>query len=58
MIIFVVAFSVWVVKKYFEVQLYSIFNLDDNVFIVRPANRDWACQTERCHTLSNKTSLQ
>ena len=24
--------------------------------IVRPANRDWACQTERCHTLSNKTS--
>ena len=28
------------------------------VYIVRPANRDWACQTERCHTLSNKTSLQ
>ena len=27
-------------------------------YIVRPANRDWACQTERCHTLSNKTSLQ
>ena len=26
--------------------------------IVRPANRDWACQTERCHTLSNTTSLQ
>ena len=26
--------------------------------IVRPANRDWACQRERCHTLSNKTSLQ
>ena len=26
--------------------------------IVRPANRDWACQTERCHTLSNKTILQ
>ena len=26
--------------------------------IVRPANRDWACQTERCHTLSNMTSLQ
>ena len=26
--------------------------------IVRPANRDWACQTERCITLSNKTSLQ
>ena len=26
--------------------------------IVRPANRDWACQTERCHKLSNKTSLQ
>ena len=26
--------------------------------IVLPANRDWACQTERCHTLSNKTSLQ
>ena len=26
--------------------------------IVRPANRDWACQTERCHILSNKTSLQ
>ena len=26
--------------------------------IVRPANRDWACQTVRCHTLSNKTSLQ
>ena len=26
--------------------------------IARPANRDWACQTERCHTLSNKTSLQ
>ena len=25
--------------------------------IVRPANRDWACQSERCHTLSNKTSL-
>ena len=29
-----------------------------NGYIVRPANRDWACQTERCHTLSNKTSLQ
>ena len=28
------------------------------VYIVRPANRDWACQTERCHTLSNKISLQ
>ena len=27
------------------------------VVIVRPANRDWACQKERCHTLSNKTSL-
>ena len=26
--------------------------------IVRPANRDWACQTERCRTLSNNTSLQ
>ena len=26
--------------------------------IVRPDNRDWACQTERCHTLSNKASLQ
>ena len=26
--------------------------------IVRKANRDWACQTERCQTLSNKTSLQ
>ena len=26
--------------------------------IVRPANRDWACQSERCHTLSNKISLQ
>ena len=26
--------------------------------IVRLANRDWACQTERCLTLSNKTSLQ
>ena len=25
---------------------------------LRPAIRDWACQTERCHTLSNKTSLQ
>ena len=25
--------------------------------IVRPANRDWACQTERCHILSNKTRL-
>ena len=25
--------------------------------IVRPVNRDWAFQTERCHTLSNKTSL-
>ena len=22
------------------------------------ANRDWACLTDRCHTLSNKTSLQ
>ena len=29
-----------------------------DIGIVRPANRDWACQTERCHTLSNKTSLQ
>ena len=28
------------------------------LFIVRPANRDWACQSERCHTLSNKTTLQ
>ena len=26
--------------------------------IVRPANRDWACQIQSCHTLSNKTSLQ
>ena len=26
--------------------------------IVRPDNRDWAYQTERCHTLSNKASLQ
>ena len=26
--------------------------------IVRPANRDWAWQTESCHTLSNRTSLQ
>ena len=26
--------------------------------IVRAANRDWACQTMRCHTLSNKASLQ
>ena len=26
--------------------------------IVRPGNRDWACKKERCHTLSNKTSLQ
>ena len=25
--------------------------------IVRPANRDWACQTKDCHTLSNKTIL-
>ena len=32
MIIFVVVFSLWFVKKYFEVQLYSIFNPDDNVF--------------------------
>ena len=30
----------------------------NDTYIVRPANRDWACQTERCHTLSNKTSLQ
>ena len=29
-----------------------------DVVKVRPANRDWACQKERCHTLSNKTSLQ
>ena len=29
-----------------------------NTTIVRPANRDLACQTERCNTLSNKTSLQ
>ena len=28
------------------------------VRIVRPVNRDWACQIERCHTLSNKTILQ
>ena len=27
-------------------------------FIVGPANRDWACQTDCCHTLSYKTSLQ
>ena len=30
----------------------------ETYIIVHPANRDWACQTERCHTLSNKTSLQ
>ena len=29
-----------------------------DIDLVRPANRDWACQTERCHTLSNKTSPQ
>ena len=28
------------------------------IVIVRPVNRDGACQTERCHTLSNKTSQQ
>ena len=43
--------------------LLSILSLFCNKFnkfndIVRPANRDWACQTEHCHTLSNKTSLQ
>ena len=42
-------------------QIY-LTNVDVNSFfifvIVRPANRDWVCQTERCHTLSNKTSLQ
>ena len=32
--------------------------LKSTIRIVRPANRDWACQTERCHTLSNKASLQ
>ena len=32
--------------------------LQYKLHIVRPANRDWACQTERCHTLSYKTSLQ
>ena len=31
-------------------------SLVDNKHIERPANRDWACQKERCHTLSNKTS--
>ena len=36
----------------------SILELIFPFHIVRPANRDWACQTERCHTLSNKTSLQ
>ena len=32
MIIYVVAFPIWLFKKYFEVQLQSIFNLDDYVF--------------------------
>ena len=32
--------------------------LGPKLCIVRPANRDWAGPTERCHTLSNKTSLQ
>ena len=37
--------------------MYSGVRLFYAYCIVRPANRDWACQTERCHTLSNKTSL-
>ena len=32
MIIFVVVFSILFVQKYFEVQLLSIFNVDDYVF--------------------------
>ena len=38
-----------------DVRLYT---LRVKIGIARPANRDWVCQTERCHTLSNKTSLQ
>ena len=30
--IFCCFFSIWFVKKYFEVQLYSIYTLDDNIF--------------------------
>ena len=37
---------------------FELLNSEWLMGIVRPANRDWACQTERCHTLSNKTSLQ
>ena len=37
---------------------FVVSNCEFVIGIVRPANRDWACQTERCHTLSNKTSLQ
>ena len=34
----------------------SNFDVEIGLFIkiiVRPANRDWACQTERCHLLSD-----
>ena len=47
-----------------EFNLHTVFPLfnDHSIHttpcIVRPANRDWACQSERCHTLSNKISLQ
>ena len=43
-------------------QLACLLNVKSSFFfitsIVRPANRDWACQTECCHTLSNKASPQ
>ena len=45
------------IYKPFSIQLSSVqLQLILDSCIVRPANGDWACQTERCHTLSNKTS--
>ena len=35
----------------------TIDNSEIDMGIVRPANRDWACQTERCRTMSNKTNM-
>ena len=46
--------------KYLDILslLHAYVRLAFRYAIVRPANRDWACQTERCQTLSNKTIVR
>ena len=52
MIIFVVVFSFKFVKKYFQVQLYSTFNLDDNVFTWCTIMQQCEITIHPCHVVN------